>query len=1066
MEAKHYSKKLKTYSARVLFMSFFAGLLVSSGLLSAAPIRDSIVAASKINVSCNGGANGSATVGVKYGTAPYFYTWTPNVSSAATANGLSAGTYSIIVHDVLGNSGTTAVVTITQPSAIRDSIATNTGVGCNGGNGGSAKVGVKGGVAPYSYLWSTGGTLATASSLSAGNYSVRVTDKNGCNNTVNVTITQPNVISDNLGSLTNPSCNGAFGSVTINISGGTLPYTFTWTHGVSTTATATNLLAGNYTVTVKDAHACNGTPVSFTITQPVAIRDSIVMASKVNITCNGGNNGSATVAAKYGSLPYTYTWNPNVSATAAANNLSAGTYSVTVTDNNGCSSSTATVTITQPGALRDSVAAQANVGCNGGNGGSASIGVKYGKAPYTFAWSPNSDNTYSASSLTAGTYSVIVTDNNGCSNSLTVTITEPLAIRDSVAIISNPVCNGSTGNVTIGVKYGTAPYTYTWTGGISTTASASNLIAGTYTVTVKDNHSCSSAVIFTVTQPGGIRDSITNLISPLCGNGYGNITMGTKNGTPPYTYFWSNGSSTAVYTSNPAISLPAGTYTATITDNHGCNVTASATITTPVPLLAGARPITNISCNGGSTGSVFAYASGGILPYTYSWSDLNASTTATVDNLSAGSYTVYVTDNHGCTSIDSLTLTQPTRIKVNSQVVNHVLCNSSANGSAVVNVIGGTLPYTFTWVNSNSTVVSQSQVTPQVLSAGTYTVTVQDSCGNSVSSTATITEPSALRDSVATLGIIQCNGSTGGATIIGVAGGTSPYNYVWPDNISTTNSASGLSEGVYNVTVADANGCSSVVSFTLNQPLAIRDTIVKGSIINVACNGGSNGSATIGALNGVLPYTYAWSNGETNATATGLSAGVYAVSVTDSHGCTSSITAVSIAQPGILLESVSSVSCYNNKVSAALNIQGGTFPYTYLWSPGNETQQQLTGLAPGTYTITTTDACGNIATITSDLQCPPEEMHRKDDKNNPTLQNNGTISLYPNPNSGQFTLSGLEQGQTIEMYDYTGRKISAISSDNISMQLNIADQPVGIYLIRILDKDGNLVSQKKMVKTN
>jgi large repetitive protein len=979
MEATNYTLKGRTLFARVLFLSFFATPLISSHPLSASPIRDSIVAASKVNVSCNGGNNGSASLGVKGGTAPYTYSWSPNVSSSASATGLSAGTYSITVMDVLGNSGSMAVLSITQPAAIRDSIATNTGVGCNGGNGGAAKVGVKGGSMPYTYLWSNGSTLATASSLSAGNYSVRVTDKNGCNNTVDVTITQPNAISDNLASLTNPSCNGGFGSAFINISGGTAPYTFTWTRGVSTSASATNLIAGSYTVSVKDAHSCSGTTLTFTLTQPLAIRDSMIAADKVNVTCNGGNNGSATVAAKYGTPPYTYSWNPNVSASASASGLSAGTYSVTVTDNNGCSSSAATVTITQPGTLRDSVAAQVNVGCNGGNGGGASIGVKYGKAPYTFSWAPNTDNTYTASGLTAGTYSVTVTDNNGCSSTLPVTITEPLAIRDSLATISYPACHGSTGMASLGVKYGTAPYTYNWSPAISSSASATNIMAGTYTVTIKDAHSCSALLTFTVTQPaalnitiashsngscgstgsatanpatggsspytyswapGGyttltisglsantytvtatdnngcsasssviisapnpIRDSVTNIINPLCSYGTGSVTLGVKYGTAPFTYLWNNGSSTLTYMSNQA-HLLAGTYTATITDINGCTAIAHATVNAPTPILAGVSVLSNVNCHGDSTGSIIASPSGGVSPYTYLWSDASASSTATISNLSIGTYIVSVTDNNGCNTIDSAIIT------------------------------------------SNSLVDSIVSQTGLLCYGGEATVTV------------------------------------------GVRGGTSPYNYFWGPYLTTaSNFATNLIAGVlYNVNITDAGGCSSTLNFTLTQP-------------------------------------------------------------------------------ALLTDSVGSVSCSSNLITASLITNGGTAPYTYSWSPGGETQQEVSGLTPGMYTITVTDAngCNNI--LTTKLSCSEAENHRKDDKNNTEIQCCRDIVIYPNPTSGLLTITGLLKGQIIEMYDYTGRMVSSITVTETSIQSDITDQPDGIYLIRILSNNGTLVNQKKVVKT-
>jgi hypothetical protein len=969
-----------------------------------------------------------------------------------------------------------------------------------------------------------------------------VTDKNGCNNIVSVTITQPGVIRDSMAILNNPDCNSGNGSATIGIKGGTSPYTFTWTHGVSTTATATNLSAGTYTVTVKDAHSCTGSTVTFTVTQPVAIRDSMVAGTKINVSCNGGNNGSATVGAKYGKSPYTYSWSPNVGSSNTVTGLSAGTYSVSVTDNNGCTSSVATITITQPGSIRDSVSAQVNVGCNGGNGGSATIGVKYGKAPYTFSWSPNISFANNASGLSAGTYAVSITDNNGCNTSTSVTITQPLAIRDSVASIIYPSCHGSIGSVSIGVKYGTAPYTYNWSPSISSSATATNLVAGTYTVNVKDNHSCSTVLIFTVTQPtavgltlsshnnvlcnGGLgdasinqatggtppynylwspaggtnltatnlqagtytitatdnngcvasnyttitqpnalRDSVVSIVNPLCNSDYGSVLFGTKYGTAPYTYFWSDGSSTQPFSNPTGPQVPAGSYTITIVDKNGCSTVDSVSLAQPVAMTVTTAVITNNTCYNSFSGSAVASASGGKQPFTYQWSDANTTTTATVNNLSAGIYQVTVTDNNGCIDYGKAIINQPGGMNASASVISYPPCYGTPKGSVTVAVGGGNPPFTYSWVNSANTVISTSRSTQQTLGPDTYMVTVWDSCGNSVTSSVTVTQPAAIRDSVVSSTGVPCYGVTGGSVTVGVTGGTFPYIYEWTQTSSSSiPTRTSIPGGAYKVTIVDANGCSSVLDYSITQPAPILYNITQS---NISCYGGSNGSATATIINGVSPFTYLWSNGETNETATGLNAGTYEVYAVDNNGCSGQTVGLSITQPAPIALTVDSLSCNSNLLTIGINAAGGTSPYNYLWSPGGQTQQLLTGLAPGFYSITVTDANGCSIVSTQNYNCPPSELHRKDDKPDLSEATVSTIDLYPNPNSGTFTLSGLEEGQTIEMYDYTGRMISSqLVNDNIQTTMNIAGQPAGIYLVRILDKNGNLVMLKKMIKTN
>ncbi len=463
------------------------------------------------NVTCNGYDNGNATASASGGVSPYMYSWSNGVSTISVANAtgaiLSAGSYTLTVTDSKGKS-VTATTTITQPPALfRDSVAIQTNVGCHGGNGGSAKIGVKGSAAPYTYQWAPNtNSTATATGLTAGVYTVTVTGKYGCSNTLLVTITQPNELSASLASVTYPLCNGEKGSATIGVRGGILPYSYTWTRGYSTTSMATALPSGSYTVTVKDAPSCSSV-VTFTITQPNAIRDSVVTADKVNIQCNGGNNGSATVGVKYGTPPYKYTWTSNVSSTATATGLSAGTYSVTITDINNCSGPRAVIIITQPAnPLRDSAALLVNVGCSGGTGGEISLGIRGGTIPYTYVWSEGK-TTYSITGLPAGTYTTSITDNHGCSNTLSVIVSQPAAL---VSAITDSCIGNSEGIVAVAGSGGTSPYVYTWSNG--STKTSITALNGTYTVKVKDTHGCSTNNSVTASCPStpDVKDNLGN----------------------------------------------------------------------------------------------------------------------------------------------------------------------------------------------------------------------------------------------------------------------------------------------------------------------------------------------------------------------------------------------------------------------------------------------------------------------------------------------------------------------------------------------------------------------------
>jgi hypothetical protein len=392
---------------------------------------------SQTNVACNGGTNGAATVTPTGGTSPFNYSWSPSGITTATATGLSAGTYTVIVTDANNCSASTSV-TITEPTTLALTPSSQTNIACNGGSNGAAAVNVAtGGAGSYTYNWTpgnpTGDGTPSVTGLSAGTWTCTVTDANSCTTSVNFTITQPTALVASVGSQTNVSCNGGTnGSATVSVSGGTPSYTYSWSPSGGTAATATGLSAGIYTVTVTDANACTATQ-SFTITEPTAL--SLTPSSQTNIACNGGSNGAATVnVATGGAGGYTYNWtpgNPTGDGTPSVTGLSAGTWTCTVTDANSCTASV-NFTITQPTALVASAGSQTNVSCNGGTNGSATVSVSGGTPSYTYAWSPSGGTAATATGLSAGTYTVTVTDANACTATQSFTITEPTVIDDTV----------------------------------------------------------------------------------------------------------------------------------------------------------------------------------------------------------------------------------------------------------------------------------------------------------------------------------------------------------------------------------------------------------------------------------------------------------------------------------------------------------------------------------------------------------------------------------------------------------------------------------------------------------
>ena len=845
-------------------------------------------------------------------------------------------------------------VTITQPAAVLSATLTSqVNVLCFGGATGSVVITPSGGTSPY--------TITPAqTALTAGAKTFTVTDANGCTTTVNATITQPaSLPTVVLTSQTNVLCRGnSTGAINITASGGTGAYTYDWADvsGATNVEDRTGLPAGTYTVTVTDANGCSTAPLSVTITQPAAVL-SAALTSQVNVLCFGGATGSVVITPSGGTSPYTIT--------PAQTGLTAGAKTFTVTDANGCTT-TVNATITQPASLPTVVlTSQTNVLCRGNSTGAINITASGGTGAYTYDWADvaGTSNTEDRTALAAGTYSVTVTDANGCSTApLSVTITQPAAVLSATLTSQvNVLCFGAaTGSVVITPSGGTSPYTIT--------PAQTGLTAGAKTFTVTDANGCTTTVNATITQPASLPTVVlTSQTNVLCrGNSTGAINITASGGTGAFTYDWADVAGTS--NTEDRTALVAGTYTITVTDANGCSTAPlSVTITQPAAALARSLTQTNILCFGNSTGAIDLTVTGGTSPYTYLWS--NAATTQDLTGLAAGTYSVTITDANSCTHTISTTITQPTAALARSLTQTNVLCFGNSTGAIDLTVTGGTSPYTYAWSNAATT----QDLTG--LAAGTYSVTITDanSCTQTISTT--ITQPTAALARSLTQTNVLCFGNSTGAIDLTVSGGTSPYTYAW-SNAATTQDLTGLAAGTYSVTITDANSCTHTISTIITQPTAALARSLTQT--NVLCFGNSTGAIDLTVTGGTSPYTYAWSNAATTQDLTGLAAGTYSVTITDANSCTQTIS-TTITQPTAALArslTQTNVLCFGNSTGAIdLTVSGGTSPYTYAWSNA-ATTQDLTGLTAGAYSVTITDANGCTQTISTTITQPTASLAR------------------------------------------------------------------------------------------
>jgi gliding motility-associated-like protein len=532
------------------------------------------------SVSCFGGNDGSAQVTVNGGNAPYSYTWTPTGLNTATINSLTSGIYTVNVSTINGCAAT-KTISVAQGVALNTTI-TSQSVSCLGAVDGSAQVTVSGGVTPYSYTWTPSGiNSATATSLSAGVYTVNIGTANGCVTSKTITVGQGNSLNLTVSSQS-VSCFGASdGSAQVAVVGGTAPFSYTWSPSSLNTATINTLPSGIYTVNVSSANGCLGTN-TISVAQGAPLNVSV---SSQSVSCLGAFDGSISSNVSGGVAPYSHTWTPSGLNTTSVSGLAAGNYTVQVSSSNGCSGSQSVSVL--PGLPLNVSVTSKNVSCFGLSDGNAQAIVNSGTAPYTYTWSPLGLNTYSVSGLFSGLYTVNATSANGCLGTQTVFINPALPINVSTTTQSIS-CSGSVnGGANVSITGGTAPYSYTWSPGGINTATISGLAQGTYTCFINDFNLCSTSVTISVSTAPSPTVSATS--STICA---GSPTILYASGALSYTWIPGNISGQAFNTS-PLITT---TYTVIGVNQLGCVDSVFTTVVTnPLPtVFAGNDTIVNM----------------------------------------------------------------------------------------------------------------------------------------------------------------------------------------------------------------------------------------------------------------------------------------------------------------------------------------------------------------------------------------------------------------------------------------------------------------------------------------
>lgn len=935
-------------------------------------------------VNCHGGSTGSINLANPPAATATNYAWAgPNsyTSNVQNPSGLAAGTYTVTVTYV-GNSTATATTIVTQPAAPLSQTNTTTLVSCFGGNDGTITLNPAGGTAPYTYNWAGNITTKDRANLTSNIYTVTITDNNGCTLVASITVSGFPAIAVNNPTVTNVTCAGlSNGSITVNATGGAPPLSYQWNTG-ATGNPLNNLASGTYTVTVVDNNGCSSQPQSIFVAAGSSMNSNLV--NKTDVRCMGTPTGSATINVTGGAAPLSYCWStgpgPCTSTVQNPNNLPAGTYTVIVTDANGCTSTIQNITIAPPPSALTVTGTSTPSPCFDTPSGSISVTPAGGWGNYTYAWA-----TFPAvptpSPVGGGTYTVTVTDANMCTATHAVTVSGSPAITQN-AMVQHVTCFGqNNGGINLNLAGGNPAYQVVWSNTTLTGPNISNLEPGSYQPTVTDAQGCTK-VFAAVVVNGPTELLVSTTISDANPNDGAIDLQILSGGTAPFTYLWSNWATT-----QDISNLAVGTYTVTITDANQC--VRSFMFVVPSGNVVAASTVLSVKNTCDEDGCIFLeipQTASTAFPLTLNWGfgfqDNVNTLSPSICDLKAGNYNVTITAANGNSTVLNALVTQLDPANVNS-TVSPVFSSIVINGKITLSPTGVQCPnLQYQWgapLNATTNEVSN-------LNVGTYFVTITNPCSGCVSEESYTVGYGPVYGSATVVNPDCASQPTGSITPI-IQGGHLPYIYDWTGPNGFTSNLSTISQlgpGVYNLTAMDQDGQTYLQSYTLTatSPLNITNVNELSNYggFQVSGEGICDGVATVAFTPGIGNSSILWSNGVTVANNTTLCGGAYSVTVTDAAGCASVWTDALTAPAAISMAPISDgVGCHDDCDGVArVHVAGGVGPYSVRWSTGQFDPlvtangfSQAVNLCGGDYAVTITDANMVQRSFTVNVPQPP-----------------------------------------------------------------------------------------------
>ncbi|BFM43178.1 hypothetical protein CFS9_18190 [Flavobacterium sp. CFS9] len=944
---------------------------------------------------------GTVTITTSGGISPYSYVLEKSTGFPITTSqsniftNLINGSYQIIVRDAKGSQVWFSDIIISE-SAPFTATATSTPITCTDLKS-ILTVTATGGSAPYQYSMSSPENFVNSnvfSNLNAGSYLVTVRDSNNFKTTASITISNAKPVLASAQIISAISCNSSSdGVVKVNITQGQSPYTYALDNGsLQTDDTFRNVSPGTHTIKVLDKNGCQ-TTVSVTLSEPAFIQSTLAV-----------NGNSITASSTGGTPPYKYSLESNNGIimdwqdSNRFDNLPVGIYTVRTIDTKGCLFQPNFIEIVQPPVLLVS-AVVTPITCENTKG-TITVTATGGTAPYEY--SIDNGNNYTSSNvfpnLVAGSYLIKVKDSQAATANTTAVIIALNSLTATATVTKTIDCI-SNGTIHVIASGGNGSYQYSIDNGVTYTPNPvfTNLIAGTYSVLVRDILNCTALVhAITLEQPALLTATVTHTPITNCSSPVSDVVINAVGGTVPYQYSL-NGlpfQSSSFYTGiNP------GNYILEVRDANGCSFSTVFTIETPVSFVATVAINQAQNCNDFDVATITAI--GGQPPYTYSVNESNTFSAANTFTLAPGTYTLKAKDNNGCITAVIATIT-PNTAPESTLIITNATTATSNDGAIIVSATRGTAPYTYTLLNSNNTIIvpAQSANSFYNLAPGTYGVIVKDARGcSSLQNQVTISAPNPL---LATAAVVQpdCNNPMGIITVTAM-GGIFPYQYSIDNGVTYSHSNTfTVPPGSYSIKVRDLNNALYTFVTTIVAPNPVHLTAVV--ISSVSCV--SNGVIMANAIGGQAPYTYSINGSPYQASNTfaNLNAGVYTITVRDTNNCTET-TSLMLQAP---IPVAVSATVYNKNITVTAT--GGTAPYQYSLDLNTfQSGNTFTVFNYGMYQVAARDAMGCIA-LTHVTVDPPA----------PLIEGKNTITV--DFKSGQTLGDLVIEGQNIKWYSTKG----------------------------------------------